>query len=144
MSGKRALFNVNISRPIADVTDGTSNTVGISEIIAGPQNTNDLRGEWWLDVGCHYEHMYSPNSKSDAMMWSWTYCVPTKVYCDISAAGYGDIHFAASSYHPGGVNVGLADGAVRFASDSINLAVWQALGSINGGGKTPEETSPDF
>jgi hypothetical protein len=38
----------------------------------------------------------------------------------------------------------LADGAVRFASDSINLAVWQALGSINGGGKTPEETSPDF
>ena len=50
----------------------------------------------------------------------------------------------AGSYHPGGVNVGLVDGSVRFVSEVINNAVWQAAGSIDGGGKNPEETNPDF
>jgi prepilin-type N-terminal cleavage/methylation domain-containing protein/prepilin-type processing-associated H-X9-DG protein len=38
-------------------------------------------------------------------------------------------HIAASSYHPGGANVGLADGSVRFVRDSIDFAVWQAVGT---------------
>jgi len=58
--------------------------------------------------------------------------------------------FPPQSNHPGGVNVGFADGAVRFIPDSINTGglpdwdwtrtigpspygVWGALGSINGG-----------
>jgi prepilin-type N-terminal cleavage/methylation domain-containing protein/prepilin-type processing-associated H-X9-DG protein len=42
-------------------------------------------------------------------------------------------HVSASSYHTGGVNICLADGSVRFVSDSINFATWQALGSRAGG-----------
>jgi prepilin-type N-terminal cleavage/methylation domain-containing protein/prepilin-type processing-associated H-X9-DG protein len=38
-------------------------------------------------------------------------------------------HQAASSYHSGGANVGLADGSVRFVSQSIDFAIWQAAGS---------------
>jgi prepilin-type processing-associated H-X9-DG protein len=38
----------------------------------------------------------------------------------------------ASSLHDGGVNSLLADGSVHFISDSIDAAVWQALGTRNG------------
>ncbi|MFO0954352.1 MAG: DUF1559 domain-containing protein [Isosphaeraceae bacterium] len=37
------------------------------------------------------------------------------------------------SYHPGGVNVLLGDGSVRFLKDSVNGAVWRALGTVGGG-----------
>ena len=42
-------------------------------------------------------------------------------------------HLAASSYHTGGVNVGMADGSVRFVTDGINFQAWQAMGSRAGG-----------
>ena len=37
------------------------------------------------------------------------------------------------SYHPGGVNVGLADGSTQFISDGISELTFQALGSRAGG-----------
>src|SRR5207237_876080 len=43
------------------------------------------------------------------------------------------MHIAASSYHSGGVNVCLGDGSVRFVSDNIDFATWQAMGSRAGG-----------
>ncbi len=39
----------------------------------------------------------------------------------------------ANSRHPGGVNVAMADGSVRFVKDTVNLAAWRALGTRNGG-----------
>ena len=39
----------------------------------------------------------------------------------------------ANSNHPGGVNVLMADGSVRFAKDSINQATWWALGTRGNG-----------
>ena len=38
-----------------------------------------------------------------------------------------------SSFHPVGINVALGDGSVRFVSETIDLAIWRAAGSINGG-----------
>jgi prepilin-type processing-associated H-X9-DG protein len=42
-------------------------------------------------------------------------------------------HFGARSEHPGGVNVGMTDGAVRFINDTIDLAIWRALATVKGG-----------
>lgn len=52
--------------------------------------------------------------------------------------------FSTSSWHTGGVNIGLADGSVHFISESIdcgnygvipnrNYGVWGALGTVSGG-----------
>ena len=51
-------------------------------------------------------------------------CVNVSVY--IGVAG-------ARSHHPGGVNAVFVDGHVEFKSENIDLSLWQALASINGG-----------
>ncbi|MGO9463781.1 MAG: DUF1559 domain-containing protein [Isosphaeraceae bacterium] len=43
------------------------------------------------------------------------------------------LNVATRSNHPGGVQALMADGHVQFIKNSINLAIWQALGSRNGG-----------
>jgi len=50
--------------------------------------------------------------------------------------GQGGPTFAAvnsRSWHPGGVNVLLGDGSVRFLKETIEGATWRALGTIRGG-----------
>ena len=51
-----------------------------------------------------------------------------------------NMHIAASSYHAGGVNIGMADGSVRFVSDNISFATWQAMGTRRAG----DIVGPDF
>ncbi|HYH64241.1 MAG TPA: DUF1559 domain-containing protein [Urbifossiella sp.] len=46
-------------------------------------------------------------------------------------------HLAASSYHTGGVNVCMADGAVRFVRDAVDFPAWQAAGTRAGGEALP-------
>ncbi|WP_422923818.1 H-X9-DG-CTERM domain-containing protein [Singulisphaera sp. PoT] len=41
----------------------------------------------------------------------------------------GRQHPPATSNHPGGVDVCMADGSVKFIKDSVNLATWCALGT---------------
>lgn len=53
---------------------------------------------------------------------------------DIPDFNTGSAKSAASrSFHPGGVNAALADGSVRFISDSIAVDTWHALLSRSGG-----------
>ena len=44
----------------------------------------------------------------------------------------GGLH-PATSDHPGGVNVVLLDGAVRFVGDAVDLALWRAAATRDGG-----------
>lgn len=54
--------------------------------------------------------------------------------------GFGESWAArtATSLHPSGAHVLLADGAVRFVSEDIGMQVWQALGTRNGNEVIPE------
>lgn len=135
-SRTRALFNVRVARRFADVADGTSNTVALSETISGPNGSNDARGRWWNDWGCQYSHNRTPNSTLPDQVGYWvvsTMCDPTKAPCDGGSPCWSTENYAARSLHPGGVQVVLADGSVQFISDSIKLSIWQGLGSISSG-----------
>jgi hypothetical protein len=41
--------------------------------------------------------------------------------------------YGSSSAHPGGINVGLGDGSIRFIKNSIDRRTWWSLGTKSGG-----------
>lgn len=139
LSGKRALYNINVKRAIRDVTDGTSHTVAFAEIISGPDGTPDLRGYWWGYFGAQYSHKGQPNTPLNDRMYS--NCVNTKTGapCDTTSPCWTTVELAARSYHNGGVNAALADGSVRFVVNRVAPVVWIGLGSINGGEIAPDD-----
>ena len=71
-----------------------------------------------------YNHAAGPNPP-------FPDCSLLSVYSVIEPPG-GGLH-AATSYHPGGVNVLALDGAVHFAADAVDLALWRALATVEGG-----------
>ena len=140
---------------IAGVIDGTSNTAAFSEHVKGDfsatistelsdtyqpgthptsadqayqdclavnildltkQGNSNAGGPWMSDghTTTRYYHGSPPNSRS---------CMfpPQR------------ISTTANSRHPGGVNVGMADGSVRFFKSTVNLVPWRAVGTRNGG-----------
>jgi prepilin-type N-terminal cleavage/methylation domain-containing protein/prepilin-type processing-associated H-X9-DG protein len=159
MAGNDCCFTKPLS--FASVTDGLSNTVMWSEWVKGkgtntqaglhevyqagpgvtavPQNIVgnvaniqlaalcqnqpfgnvwDFKGEAWISEesgrGGGYFHIQTPNRKS------------------CSCCGHDTI-VGASSYHPGGINVTMLDGSVKFIKDTVNPITWYALATIDWG-----------
>jgi len=80
---------------------------------------------WHVAVNA-YTHFGGPNSISCQN--------PATEYFGSWLTFVGPSHSAPpSSNHPGGADVGFADGSVRFIKDSVNLPAWWALGTRNGG-----------
>ncbi len=149
------LFHASRAIRFADITDGTTNTAAFSETLLGPgpvmghrldegnkelvmvqlwsppisaercsqigATASTFRGARWADgfpLYSAYYHWVRPNSD-----------VPD---CGV-VAPLRSMWRPPRSHHPGGVNLLLCDGSVRFVSDSIDLDVWRALGSRNQG-----------
>jgi prepilin-type N-terminal cleavage/methylation domain-containing protein/prepilin-type processing-associated H-X9-DG protein len=56
--------------------------------------------------------------------------------CRFNCAGCGidsSFSYAVSSNHPGGANILMADGSVRFIKDGVQRSTWWALGTRSGG-----------
>lgn len=143
-----------------DISDGTAHTAAFSErmigngvptaTVAGSQaelyvlelnnsaNVDDAdcstssQGKWFSQRGGKwslgnygnslYNHYYLPNADA----WD---CMNQPQQKGL---------FAARSYHPGGVLVGYCDGSVRFARETVELAVWRAIATRAGGESTGE------
>jgi prepilin-type N-terminal cleavage/methylation domain-containing protein/prepilin-type processing-associated H-X9-DG protein len=123
---------------IAKITDGTSKTAMVGELLKGPGRNGGQEG--WQGVmhypeGCMYQHDRAPNtSVPDDLRTGW--CGTPRPFAPCTEAyspGATRLILSARSRHPGGAHVGMADGAVRFADDSISLSTWRNLGIINDG-----------
>ena len=60
-------------------------------------------------------------------------CVANYTGTDPQTRSTGHGLSTARSRHPGGLNVWLCDGSVRFVRDSIDLPTWRALATRAGG-----------
>ncbi len=143
----------------ADIRDGMSSTAFFSEKIRGtgtrdsdarsdqmimpkatsmdqtyqncqamtPQTATRLtsrQGMSWVmgEMCCSmYNHVSTPNGRT---------CASTSF--DVGMQNMA-MQIPPSSRHPGGVNVMMGDGSVRFVKDGISIATWRALGSRAGG-----------
>jgi prepilin-type N-terminal cleavage/methylation domain-containing protein/prepilin-type processing-associated H-X9-DG protein len=72
-----------------------------------------------------YNSIVTPNSK----LYPWAGCRFGCGGCGFEFGSYENV----SSNHPGGVNVMMADGSVRFVKDSVAMLTWWQLGTKDGG-----------
>ena len=125
-------LTINRVRSVADFTDGTSNSLLLSELIQA-SDINDMRSEWWNEVNMEFMTQTTPNTSSPDVLTCCCVNKPRQNEPCIGTSGWNEMYMASRSRHPGGVNSLFADGSVKFIKNSINLFTWCALSSINGG-----------
>ena len=161
----RGLFAPLAWRPLAIVSDGTSNTVAISEMIGDANGSTKVKGGVFKTSSLH-DGQAKPapcltesrraddptqlNSGTDtwrALLWTdgrsvnagFTTVLPPNSPCCIyswpNIENYAWGVFSPQSNHSGGVNVGYADGSVHFISDTIDCGSPNSYG-VNSG-KSP-------
>jgi prepilin-type N-terminal cleavage/methylation domain-containing protein/prepilin-type processing-associated H-X9-DG protein len=140
---------------VAEVTDGTSNTLLIGEMSRFP---NEPRGAPWMFsnlCAAWFDHSWfsnglritggafviaPPNTPADTTGRIFNACfTPNLIYppdwlqnATIPGGPCNQLgQWAFRSFHPGGVNFAMADGSVRFIKNSVNLATYRALGTRN-------------
>jgi prepilin-type N-terminal cleavage/methylation domain-containing protein/prepilin-type processing-associated H-X9-DG protein len=118
------------------ITDGTSNTLLLSEVRIGVNkgNSSDHRGDLYNDDhSCFGFHTYTtPNAQYPDQMQG--YCLyPNSTNPPCIQNGVKGSFNAARSFHAGGVNATMGDGSVRFVKNSINIQTWRAVGTMQGG-----------
>jgi prepilin-type N-terminal cleavage/methylation domain-containing protein/prepilin-type processing-associated H-X9-DG protein len=118
---------------LSQIGDGTSNTLMMSEIIVALHNTDFItHGDIFNDdveaAGAMFMTDYAPNSSTPDVM----YCSPESndpmAPCVNGTPGFA----SARSRHVGGVNALMCDCSVHFIANGIDIASWQAMGTMNG------------
>src|SRR5262249_33296026 len=132
---------------LTDISDGTSNTVLLSEGVVATITTawGGPMGEtiYGNMGGSIFSSTLTPNStapdrpigpcpkdQGDAVYKAPCLSLGGNAWWTPSAL---KAHAAARSYHTGGVNGALADGSVRFFSNTIDQVTWRALATRAGG-----------
>ncbi|OWK41870.1 DUF1559 domain-containing protein [Fimbriiglobus ruber] len=129
-------FYNNNSGPLThltDITDGTSNTLMMSErIVAANDTDQNSDGDFFNDdqtqPGAMFMTFNTPNSGTDNI-----FCATNNSPFAPCVTGGNNLYAQARSKHTGGVNVSLCDASVRFVSNSISSSAWAAAGTMSGG-----------
>lgn len=119
---------------ISNITDGSSNTIMVAEVIQG--HKQDLRGLVWWGSGAGFMTYLRPNDTNPDVTWStlrpWCNPDPPNPPCTTYQGGTNWRTFASRSRHVGGVNLAMCDGSVRFVENQISTTVWRAMGTARG------------
>lgn len=155
MQAPNGAFPFGVAVQFADILDGLSQTAAFSEM-----DTGDFNNGISTPTSDNFVSFASPVTANDAyvmcmqldptnlanQMWSntgapWTSETGSNtVYVHAAPPNTRSCGFlavsrfesCASSYHPGGVNVLLCDGAVKFVTNGVDLPTWWAIGSRKG------------
>ena len=122
---KRVHFQTNLNNK-ATTTAGVMALIGACQgLPPTTQGQGGVRGDWFYAYPAYvnygvYNHTAPPNTRACANApvdtWGedpWGSAPPT-------------------SFHPGGVNMAMSDGSVRFVKDAVNAPTFWALGTRNG------------
>lgn len=126
----RRFFGTNGCSKIADITDGTSNTVMLSETV---RNVWDGVAPAWgvyKHVGDGVDFGHATNFRK---INEWGCCVwstPTWQQAGTPTPGRLGEYMTPGSMHVGGCHVALGDGAVRFINENIDTTTRIRLGLI--------------
>jgi len=134
------VFGNNSKVRVTDISDGSSNTLCLSELkyrqpsSTGP-STADSRGVWGYGTmgGNTFTTKTGPNSATPDGVWGCRDFPTEGMPCVQVGTPYTEMYAAPRSYHTGGVNVSFADGSVRFIRDGVDLITWAGLGTRGGG-----------
>jgi prepilin-type N-terminal cleavage/methylation domain-containing protein/prepilin-type processing-associated H-X9-DG protein len=114
------VFSFYSKTSIAAITDGTSNTFLFAENAWGKLSSgkDSEQQEWnWWTSGNYGDSMfttlYPANPFNRVTDYGTVPGINTSIYVS-----------TASSFHPGGLNVAMCDGSVRFLKDTVSTAPW--------------------
>ncbi|MEZ5941262.1 MAG: DUF1559 domain-containing protein [Planctomycetaceae bacterium] len=107
------------------IIDGTSNTLMVGEYST---RTNPRRGSFWAYTYTSYVNSAIHNNQSRTLINDYNRCVAIG-----GMGGSNSCKRAFGSFHVGGIQFLMADGAVRFISENIDLGTLGGLGTIQNG-----------
>src|SRR5262249_28456058 len=118
---------------LENITDGSANTMMVSEIIRG--QGGDLRGySWWGGAGA-YTAWNLPNANAPDVLMGGNCNIPAtyNLPCTVTSTDQlPRMQIARSKHLPGGVNVVYCDGHVGWINNSVDINVWRALSTTMG------------
>lgn len=120
--GRNGILGRNTKNGLRDITDGSSNTFLVGEI----SNTRTSAGQDMIGYRRWYrgfDGTASAGSKNIA------FAINSKTYN--GSNDFNDI--SMGSNHTGGAQFLMADGSVKFVSENVDMVVYLATASMNGG-----------
>lgn len=127
ISGMFSYYGVMLR--IADVTDGTSNTLMVGETLAtcswNPSHANHHRRGWW-----HGNSNGSAQASTVVPINDFTTCDNSQRITFPACTNPGNFNFSwgFKSQHTGGAQFTFVDGSVHFVSENTDHMTYQALG----------------